>query len=325
MGTGQVGLRKIQTFVESVAGTAGTCTAILAGTLDMQNEQKIYRPDDLATGRLSHYERSHITGEIARLVYSAPASFEQLQYVFSTAIKTAVISGAGPYTWTFTPSMTAANAAKTYTIEYGDDVVVWRSSYCFATDWELSGSIDDVVRVKSNLVGQNTRIQSFTGSLSAPTLLNSIVAQTGILYVDSVGTFPATTQKAATLIDFNVKQVGGFKPVKFADGTLYFGDKVEAKRHLETELTLAVNSNTSADWWTPYIASPAQTVKKYRLTFPGPSGAYLHIDFLGVIENISPIQISQDGMNVYKIKLQSIDNGTSHYQVILINSVASLV
>lgn len=332
MANGIKGLRRIQLVTEGATpGTpVTTATARLIGTLDMENVQKYYRPDDQNTGRNSSYERSYIVGEQAKLTFNADANYEQLAYILSMAIKGGV-TPSGPtdslYTWTYTPNLTSANSPTTYTMQYGDDIQAFITPFCFATDFELSGSLDAEVKVKANIVGQKVRTGTFT-SLSNPVTLTPIITGTGGLYMDNSWANIGNTPVTSTLIDFTVKTVDGVKPVKYVDGNIYFSGISETKRHLELESTFASNSTTVA-MYAAYIASP-QTKQYIRLKFTGPlvgsaSHKELDIDGVYVIDTFGPLT-DRDGENTYKIKLVSIydTTGSAEWSATLKNGLSAL-
>ena len=336
MASGLRALRKIQLVKEGTPGTQiATATARLIGTLGMQNDQKYYRPEDLETGKLSSFERSYVVGEQANLPFESDANYEQLAYLLGMTVKGGVTGGSATdsaYTWTFLPNLTAVNAPDTYTIQYGDDVQAFISGFCFGTEIELSGQLDDAVKVKVPIVGQNVRTGSFT-SLTNPTTLTPAIVGTGKLYVDSSWATLGNTVVAATLVDFSYKTVskagsGGINPIKYIDGNIYFSDRAEAKRHVELEVTLAFTAAT-AGYFANYIAS-SQSSKFIRIKFTGPLiGATAH-DTLSLDGNFIidqyPTLTERDGQDVVKLKLMTEYDPTStnEWQIILQNALAAM-
>ena len=336
MAAGIRAFRKIQIAKESTPGTqVATATAQLIGTLGMQNDQKYYRPDDQDDGSLSSFRRSFVTGEQASLPFESDANYEQLGYLLAMAVKGGV-TPTGPvdglYTWTFQPNLTALNSPDTFTIKYGDDIDRFISGFCFGTDIEFSGQLDDVVRVKSNLVGQNARQGATFTSLSVPTVLSPAIVGTGKLYVDSSWANLGNTVVPATLVDFNYKTVskagsGGINPVKFIDGNIFFSDRTEAKRHVEIESTMAFTAGV-AGYFANYIA---QSSKFIRLKFTGPlvgvtARAELDLDGNFVLDTY-PTITERDGQDIVKLKWIGINDAAvsgNDWQIILKNALATL-
>lgn len=318
-------LRRIQIGKETTKGTDHAATARLIGKLDMSPDYKFYRPDDMDTGRLSSYERSDIVGEMVKASFESDANYEQLGYLLGMAIKGGVTAtgGASPYTWAFLPNLTAINDPDTYTIEYGDDHKCYQSTYCFAKSLELSGQIDDVVKVKADIAGQSMVASTFTGSLSNPTTLNAVKVGTGKLYIDTSWATLGSTQKENTLVDFSWKLSEGITPIKKIDGSLSYADRVEKKRHVEFEITLGHNS-VYDDIVTALLA---QSRVFARLEFTGPvitGGAdKLTLDGCYVVDNPNSLS-DQEGQDVVKVKLISIydPTGDKEWGVTLVNDLA---
>ena len=325
-------LRRIQLAKEITHGTAvSTATARLIGTLSMKEDHKYYRPNDLETGKLSDYERSYIISEEMSGAFESDVNFEQLGYLLAMSIKGGV-APTGPtdsaYLWTFKPNLTAANDPNSYTMQYGDDAQAFIAAYCFAKDLEISGTMEEVLKVKANLAGQNMRAGSFT-SLSNPTVLTPVSMAAGKLFVDSSWANLGNTNVTGTLVDFIYKVSPGIIPIKYADGAIHFTDRAEKKRHVEAEVTFAFTSGV-AGYYTDYIAAP-QTHKFIRLEFTGPKiGATtgydkLQLDGSFVIDDFSTLA-EREGQDVVKLKLLSEydSTGTSEWQILLTNALSAL-
>ena len=335
MANGIKALRKIQLVKEVTPGLqVTTATARLVASGSFENEQQYYRPDDQDNGVLESYTRSYITGEQAKISIDTDANYEQLGYLLGSSIIGGITGGSptdSVYTRTYIPNLTSANSPDTYTMQYGDDVQAYIAGFCYGTDLEITANASDtkaVVKVKSNMVGQNIRTASFTGAISPPAALTPIIVGTGKLYIDSTWAGLGGTAISSSLIDLSYKFTPGIKPVKFIDGNIYFTDRAEAKRHVELSVTFAVNSTTSA-YYANYIASP-QTLQFMRIKFTGPllgatAHAELDLDACVVIDKW-PSLSDRDGQDTVKLNLVSILDSTSSkaWQVVLKNGVATL-
>jgi hypothetical protein len=259
--------------------------------------------------------------------FESDANYEQLAYLLGMAIKGGVTAtgGASPYSWIFLPNLTAINAPDTYTIEYGDDHKCYQSTFCFAKSLELSGQIDDVVKVKADIAGQSMVATTFTGSLTNPTALNPVKVGTGKLYVDSTWAGLGGTQKENTLVDFSWKLSEGIVPIKKIDGSLSYADRVEKKRHVELELTVGHNS-VYDDIVTSFLAQ-SRTFVRLEFTGPAITGGTdkLTIDGAFVVDNPDTLG-DQEGQDVVKIKLISEydPTGDKEWSVTLTNALATM-
>ena len=332
MSVGIRALRHIQLVKETTHGTQNsTATAILIGKLEMTQDQKYYRPEDMETGRLSSVERSYIVGEQAKLVFEADANYQQICYILGMGIKGGV-TGTGTastgYTYTYLPNLASANNVDTYTMQYGDNVQAFQSGFCFAQDFEISGSIDSELKVKANIVAQNVRTGTFTAALANPTPLDPIITGTCKLYNDSTWAGLGTSQVSGTMIDFSYKVTTGITPVKYADGNIYFTDMAEKKRHIELDMTMAFTAST-ASVFASYIASP-QTKNFLRIKSAGPTigtttNAELDLDGAFIVDTYGSLG-ERDGQDIVKVKWLSQWDSTAstEWQAIVRNSVVTL-
>jgi len=324
---GLKGLRRIQIGKETTFGSDHAATARLIGRLDMSPDYKMYRPDDTETGRLSSFERSDIVGTMAKMSFESDANYEQLAYLLGMSIIGGVTptGGGSPYSWAFTPNLSTINAPDTYTFEYGDDHQAYQSTGCFAKSLELSGQIDDVVKVKADIVGQAVAAISFTDSLANPTALNPVKADMGKLYIDSSWANLGSTAKENTLVDFSWKISEGIKPIKKLDGSLAYADRVETKRHIELDMTLGHNSVYD----TLLTAFLAQSKVFVQLKFTGPAITggtdILVLNGCYVLDNPDSLN-DQEGQDTVKVKLVSIydPTGDKEWSVVLTNALASM-
>jgi hypothetical protein len=333
--SGLKALRKIQLAKEVTPGTQiSTATARLIGTATMENDQKFYRPDDLDTGRLASYEHSYIVGEQAKITFNADANYEQLGYLLGMNVIGGITGGSptdSVYTRTYVPNMTSANAPDTYTIQYGDDTQAFISGFCYATDLEFTANAQDdkaVMMVKANIVGQNVRASTFTAAITPPATVTPVIVGTGALYIDSTWAGLGGTKISTSLIDLSYKVVPSITPVKYIDGTIYFSDRAEAKRHVEISATFAFNAGV-AGYFTNFIASPS-ALQFVRFKFTGPligatAHAELDLDAAMVIDKYATLT-DRSGQDTVKLTMLSqYDATSSHdFQAILKNGVATL-
>ncbi len=326
-------LRRIQSsIIESPRGTVTAATVRLFGNITMKHNQKYYRPADMETGTFDDFLQSDVIATQMGATWDGPAYYEQLGYLLGMSIKGAVSpTGGGSYPSVYTYAMqpTATQIIDTRTLEYGDNNAVFRSPFCFFTDIEFSGKLEDIVKVKGTLVGQYAVISSFA-SVNLPTQPSPIKVGTGKVYFDTSWANLGLTQLSGALIDFSYKLVAdkgtAQTPIKYMDGNLYYTDIAEQKRHIELDLTLAFNSDVSG-LFADYTASP-QTTKFWNLEFTGPAitGGYDGLELGGgfIIDDYSELK-ERDGQDIVSLKLRSIREAVTgnNYQVILSNAVVS--
>lgn len=80
--------------------------------------------------------------ELTTVQVQGKLTYTEIVYMFSSLFGAASISGAGPYTWAFTPGSIAADAFKTFTVEQGNAVRAEKWTYGLFTSLNISGTRD---------------------------------------------------------------------------------------------------------------------------------------------------------------------------------------
>ena len=319
MPAGLRALRRIQFGKESTAGTAVAATEFVVGKLGQKLEQELYMPDDLETGRLASFERSEVIARESVLPFESDANYEQIAMFLDMAVRGGVsATGADPHLWVFEPVYNASNAPGSYTVEYGDNVHQFETSYVSCRQLEFSGQVGDVVKINADLFGRDTISSSFTSNINVPSVLEAVKMAHGKLYVNDtwtalVGNSPA--EVGGTLVDFSYKIMTGITPQKFADGRLDFSELAEAKRHVELELTAAFNTTTSGYFDTLYKNQNssganvgAQGMRMFGLHFDNgattTSNRKLKLQLSGKLTEYDTLT-EREGQNIVKLKVVS--------------------
>jgi hypothetical protein len=106
---------------------------------------------------------------------------------------------------------------------------------------------------------------SFTTGLTAPSVAE-IFHGKGYLYIDTVGTYPASTLKSNTLVSFELNYNTGLVPKYTANGAdVYFG-YVQSTR---PDATLSVTYEHDGTATAEKVAFKAETPRSMRLKFEG--------------------------------------------------------
>ena len=305
MAGGISALRKIQIGKESMAGTKVAATDKLIGKLTMEKEVKLHRPED-ERGSLAPNHRTMVTGEAVNLSYEGDLTFEQVMYLLSMAVDDRVagdVDGSG-YKWEYEPNLTTPNTIKTYTFEYGDNVQEYEAEYVGCSELEISGALDEPLKVKATLFGRNQEASTFTGSISDPLSLTPALTNKTKLYIDDIDdqvTYPiGTTPKSSILTSFTWKLVTGFTPRKHGGAELYFDSLAEKPKKVSLELTFDFNSDAHTEW-TKYVAGDRRLL---RLETTHDSLNKLELDMAGVYTKFSSLEDS-DGADTVKVSLES--------------------
>jgi len=340
---GSAGLRatrKIQVGLESPSarGTPVVATARLIGTLTPKLNQKYHRPSEYETGQFNDYIKSWVISQESAATFEGDLTYEQCMYHLGMSLRGAITptgGGGSPYVWTYTPNQSASQALDCRTIEYGDNVQAQRMAFCFAKSIEISGQVEEAVKVKTEIVGQPLSNQSFTGSISAPTALSPVIVGTAKAYLDTSWATLGTNQLPYTVFGFDWKLVSDkgspVTPVKYMDGNVYFTDWAEQKRHVELTIDAAYNSTIAGAFSTNLAAlNQTQALMFVQLKFTGASitgGSNIFIlNGAYVLDDYSELK-EREGQDEVQLKFVSqLDPAasTNEWSVIVNNNVSAM-
>ena len=143
-----------QIGVEATPGTAVAATKKLGATSiepSIQAEIQTFRPAGVKFNTIGVLGKEWTEASI-----EGPASYTDLAYLFAGALNYAAPvqqAGTTAYLWTFTPSHTAEDTVKTFTVERGSAVRAGRFSYGTVNEVGLSFSRESV-DVSGSILGQ---------------------------------------------------------------------------------------------------------------------------------------------------------------------------
>lgn len=266
MTSGLRALRKIQIGEESTKGDAVAATAGLAGVLTMKDSPTIHRPVE-ERGTLAEFSRSVKVANFAELTLESDATFEQILYLLHMGVLGAVSpGGAGDAkTWIFTPAMAAAGVFDSFTFEFGDDIEQWEVEHCLAKAIEISGAMNEPMRIRGDIFGRKMTVCNFTTGQSIPSVLESIIFQKARLYIDAETGKIGATEKSSTLISLAYSIATGLKEKRYADGSLDFSGYAETFKGVDLRMTFAFNAGAEVE----------------RLLFDGETLRLIRIEVLG--------------------------------------------
>ena len=266
-------LRQLQIGEEALAaqGTAVPATAVLLGELEMKSSPTIYRVPE-HRGQLAEFSRSVKIANLAELVYTGSATFEQILYLLHMGVlgnSSGVGAGDAKY-WTFTPSMAAAGVFDSFTIEYGDDIEQWETEFCMASEIEISGAMNEPMKMRGNIFGRKMTVcaDGFTkpgGNAIDPPTVEDILTQKARLYIDAETGKIGATEKASQLIAFTYTIRAGLTPKRYADGSIDFSTYNETFKGVDLRMTFAFNANAEVE----------------RLLFDGETKRLIRIEAVG--------------------------------------------
>ena len=312
---------KIQYGKESTRGTAVAADTIWTGQVGaMTSDRQIVYPVE-QFGVRAESNRSIIGQRLVTDVLSSEhGTFQQLPVLFGCGLKGGVTAveqntGSGDYLWDFTPSLTAANAPDSLTIEKGDDTQAWEAEYCMVERITISGQVQQdnsasPVAIEAAFFGRQWTETSFTGAISLPNAepLVGILSQ---LYIDTAWSSVGSTEKTSLLRDFSIEILTGVHPKFHGGSARTFDAYEEGLISVMANFTFEGNAAADAIW----DAKQAQTYQALRFKLSGSqigSGDVhsLVIDMSGTWEDVIPLANEDRGNNLHTAVFHSFYDST---------------
>jgi hypothetical protein len=236
------------------------------------------------------------------------------------------VGGAADKTWTFTPSMTAANNPEAYSVDVGDETQNWRCQYAMFRSFKIAAAIGDLTSLEGDLFAQ----RAVKGAKATPAI-NSAVKIPGDLWtVKFAGTLaglPGASVQANFLIDWELEVLTGLKWRHYQDGNLYGGQHVETDIAGNLSMTVESTALAVSEF---YDKALSQTLDFIRLKATGPAlggtNYSAQIDLPVLYDVPEPIGEEDDGVNLYKVSAHLAYDDTSGTSIVpvIVNSLAAL-
>lgn len=309
------------------AGTAVAATAIWRGPgAQIDSGRAINRPSE-NVGLLIDTDRSYTPSMLAMLdIPETEATYEQICYPLEGGIKriiTGVADGAAAKVYDYTSG--SANTVEPFTIEAGDNNAVSDMEYAVCTEFELTWSARDALRISSKWVGRQRTTGTAFAALTLPTV-EEILAPT--ITITDGGTAIGTTAFSGTLIGYNLKLLTGIVPLFTATGQIYFDTIKYTKPTCTLGMTFEHDSNASTEYG-KFVARTTRLVRILHLGSALSGSAYLFkrfmIDFSGLYTTFPPYD-DKDGDNTVTVELQAGYNTTANLfaRFLLVNALAAV-
>ena len=324
-------LRKIQLGLETTSGTPVLASATWRGLGTLEDTTVVTFPEE-DVGILSGTDRAYIASEGGSLeMEDVEATFEQLPYIFEAGVKavnTGVTDTAGSgKVYTYPLPTTAANAINTYTIEAGDNMGAERVPFGYVSEFALSGTGGEAVKVSATWLGQSVTPNAFNSTAAIPDPVEEILFSKGVLFIDT--TTIGTTTKSNTLMGMTLTVPTGWSPIMAADGEIHF----TGIKNVGPEPTLSLTFEHDASSIAEKAAWKAKTRRLIRLNFTGSTlttaGTFtkktLRIDGGGRWEKFDKIA-EQDGNDVVTgtFRFRPTAAGADMLTLTVVNQVAVL-
>lgn len=256
-----------------------------------------------------------------------PFNYEQGQHWFNMGIKSvAAPSGSSPYVWDHVRSIVADPALYSYRIERRQNdystQIDEEFPYCMATKIVLSGSDDELVRLRVEGFGRAPEDEAITAAQTLPTLELPPTARTKI-YKDTnwagLGGTPIASQVLGWEWEFNT----GVKPVWTKDNRTDLSFVVDVLDVPSVNITLTLL--LGANYTTERAAAQALTAGAIRIEAAGSSSRQLQLDALVKHEKPELEELGEfEGQKMVVCRYQDTTDGTNFARAKLTNLVATL-
>jgi hypothetical protein len=259
--------------------------------------------------------------------YVDGVGYDDLVFPFSQLAggKTGV-GGAADKTWTFTPSMTAANAPEAYSIDVGDDIQNWRLQYGMLKSFTIGAALDELTSLAFSGFAQ----RAVKGAKATPGTNVAVKIPGDIWTVKFAGTaagLPGASIQTNFLVDWELAVQTGLRWRHYMDGNLYGGQHVETD--IAAQLTMTVESTALAvsEFYDKWLA---QTLDFIRLKATGPAlggtNYSAQIDLPVLYSLVKPIDKEDEGINLYTVQANLAFDPTSNASIapVIVNSLAAL-
>lgn len=324
---------KVQYGKESTRGTAVAATKRFLGTANIPNDRTVAHPT-YSMGRRSRSHRTEIRQLLADPVTltMAEAYYQALPMLFGITLKGGVTAsettgGQGDYAWDFTPSLTAAAAPDTITLEAGDNDQNYEIEYLMGKRITIDFALGDAsaVNIACECFGRQVTASTATASIN-PLAVNEIHGNTAKIWIDSTWATLGTTQKTGLLRGGNIEIATGNHPKWLGAGNKYFDSYGEGFADL-TGSFIFEGGAAAKGYWDDFQAGTHRAIK---LSFTGPqigTGTYysLILNMFVAFDEVIPLSGFADGNTLYAVTFSAIDDNqaTPHNFGVLVTTNAN--
>ena len=311
--------------VESTPGTGVATTKQLLSLqidVDPQIEVSTYRPSGYAVPTVAALNKESIEASI-----SGPITYTDIVYLLSSILKTGVVTGAGnAKTWTFEPTVNAANTPITYTIEHGGGQRAHKFTYGLLRDLTLNFSRNectlDGVFLGTSLSDNITMTAGNTAVALAPVLPTQVSVKLAASAAGLSGASASTRVLSASLAISNRYNL--VWALNAANGS--YVAHVDVEPTIELKLMMEADAEGMALLTTLRAATTQfARVQAVGASISGGGNYTLTCDFAGKLSDASEFR-DEDGVYAIEWTLKNAYDATwtKSLSVVVINELAAL-
>lgn len=308
----EAALRVLQIGQESTFGTSVPATTIYPcepGSGEFELDRSPESPDE-DYGMIVRHQPTRGQWGVRQATGSinSMARFEDVGQILKSAIGPAVITGAGPYTYTYTPAVTS-DTAVSQTIEVNDDTQDWDVVSALCTNFSIGF---DAITVPGNFpwsltsdwVAVDKEKSTATAALSAPAIIETIEGQWTQIFAGSTATaFGSLTELSAHLVQFRLTADTPHPLRIYGSST---GDKATGRGLMKRELTfesmVKISATSTAEFFDIFnVTGGLPTDRRMRIKATGSGTKTFTIDGRVRAQTVNVDPDGRDGERLYAI------------------------
>lgn len=320
-------LSKYQFGVESSRGTAVASTRVLGAGVKGVPLDRVWDAVRYSKGSRANaqYKRNDNLLVQDSLTFDAdnPLYFQALPVFHQCSLDgditpTEQTGSQSDYLWAVAPSLTAANAPDTVTLELGDDTQAFEIEYTMFNRLMIAGQIPSdgsaaPVTGEFGYFGRQVTPTTFTAAQTLHSGLELMNASLARFYKDTAWGSLGGTEIAA-LRGFELEILVGNHPKKFGSANKYFTTHGEGM--ITAMLTVDLEGIAAAD--TVYDEYQAGSERAIRLAITGSqigSGATYkyQVDIFGYWAEVVPLNEEREGNNVHRALFVSKEDASANF------------
>jgi len=315
---GSKALTRVVAASQSGFGTAASMTASVGenmftdalGIMDLGVTVDLGETTSVGVRTAIQAGRVVITGKNPVISFSeSAASMRTLPIIFDAI--GASTTGAGPYTWDWSPTQTDVDTPIFYSLLVGDGVQKYLVTDAIPTEITMSADASGVLMAGATFAASTIASSALAYATALPT---QPVLPGRLLKLSTAATFPSKAAVSPTATDyddvlaFNLSISTGMSMVNALDASLtaatagFLGS-------IDATMTITVASNSSAT--TSFPITSIGTQKFLRLTGVDSNSYGVWILGSWVVENVVPLSAENDGLVVNEVTLRLAYDTTS--------------
>lgn len=256
---------------------------------------------------------------IATASLSAAACFENIGHIFDMTLGTAVTTGSGTYTHTWTADATATTI-KPYTLEVGNDGVQdWEARAVVGTGFELgfdalAAGENSMWKISADLQAADWSKSTLTAGQTAPSTLQTMEGHLTQLFEGPAGTaYASLSELSGSLVQYRLRVEDPKPPRVYGDDADDFmSDVGRGKRLCTISALLKISSTSVSDVFDIYnVASGAITDRRWRIKVTGSADCTFIIDHKVDFKKVVVDPNGRDGERLLSIEAEAVYDSTN--------------